>query len=118
MSDEKKYTERELILAKREGYMRHCEKFCARINKEEANVSAVVEYPLPKVTRPRVVKDSVGMEFRFIADNQPPLVEWRNTLTEEKLWRVSTVCNGVAVNAERAKLWADLVANPTEEVDA
>lgn len=132
MSDEKKYTERELVLAKRNafvdgsywGYNASQESAAKSVgvlgawSRACADMASESAYPLPKVTRPRVVRDSVGMEFRFIAENEPPFVEWRNTLTEKKLWRVSAAGDGVAVNAERAKLWADLVANPTEEVEA
>ena len=108
MSDEKKYTERDLILAKREGYMRHCEKFCARINKEDANVSAVVEYPLPKVTRPRVVRRADGCELRLSGTE----LQYRRPGNE---WYTY---NGMYIDENNRSALLDLLANPTEEVDA
>lgn len=66
-------------------------------------------FPLPKVTRPRVVKDSAGYEWRC-NDNH---LEWRLTRdwhrpVDGASWRLSP---------DNVRLWADLLANPTEEVD-
>ena len=58
MSDEKKYTERDLILAKREGYVRHCLQML--MSKQYAETDAALLFPLPKVTRPRVVQRTDG----------------------------------------------------------
>lgn len=63
------------------------------------------KYPLPTVTRPRVVKDEFGTPWRVGADGD--------------LRHQSAGCWGsapVRVTMNRVTLWADLLANPTEEV--
>lgn len=74
-------------------------------------------YPLPKVTRPRVLKDPEGnYEYRITGDGE---VQFRHTsdigewidLTGAPMW----VGN---MTVARVRVWADLLANPTEEVEA
>ena len=83
---------------------------------------ARLRYPLPRVTRPRVVTDArfgKAREFR-ICDGQ-----FQTRSAKNSVW--SCIENGhhgkgdgfgLAIDAERVTLWADLLANPTEEVDA
>lgn len=110
MSDEKKYTERDLILAKREGFSKHCQHTC-KVSKDFADREAAAEYPLPKVVRLRVVLDEERQE------------EWSLDRTVfmsrdsgSKFW--TRAVGLVQVTPSRVRVWADLLANPTEEVDA
>lgn len=111
MSDEKQYTERDLVLAKREGFVEGNGSMvfldpCAR---------AAIRYPLPKVTRPRVVKDvklSSRLSFNFrvkkgvLRWESPGQGDW----TAFDLWLDDD-------HPIIGPVWADLLANPTEEVE-
>lgn len=76
-------------------------------------------YPLPKVTRPRVVPDPHGGSA----------LEWSVRTDDTGKSRIAvqrrhdpggfrTSFDGIYVTAERVALWADLLANPTEQVEA
>ena len=106
MSDEQKYTERDLILAKREGYVRHCLQML--MSKQYAETDAALLFPLPKVTRPRVVRREDGCELRLFGTELQ--FRWRND--EWKCY------NGMCVDEINRSALLDLLANPTEEVDA
>lgn len=132
MSDEKKYTERDLVLAKQEAFVegslltfRHFDCSLgseAGLKWRGSSNLAAERYPLPKVTRPRVVQDphERGMRWRVLRDKDQHGVTYLeynafNTGADAS-WRtgLGTYC----ATAERVALWADLLANPTEEVDA
>jgi hypothetical protein len=68
-------------------------------------------YPLPMVTRPRVVTDSFAIAWR-LADGA---LEFR--LSQSAPWRVTPHYGPMGVTVERIRLWADLLANPTEQVE-
>jgi hypothetical protein len=72
-------------------------------------------YPLPKVTRPRVVRDRFGEKWRVAPESGETHLEWQDrnndTRWEKKL-------GNLVVTFDRVALWADLLANPTEEVEA
>ena len=116
MSDEKKYTERDLVLAKREA-------FCAGRGAAFVHYDigapqgkawpgsahlAAERYPLPKVTRPRVVTREDGCQLRISGGQLQ--YKWL-----DGDWREYGSINWTP--AQRAAM-ADLLANPTEEVDA
>lgn len=111
MSDEKQYTERDLVLAKREGYVLHCTQLCG--NDEMAAARAVGLFPLPKRTQPRVVKDGYGIEWRM----NDGTLEWKGDSSRGR-WEPSSAYGALAIGSKRVALWANLLANPTEEVDA
>lgn len=70
-------------------------------------------YPLPKVTRPRVVTDRYGVSWK-IDDG-----ELRNLCDGEWTGSVRTLDGGIlAPTLDRVKLWADLLERPDEEVEA
>jgi hypothetical protein len=126
MSDEKKYTEREVIQRERRAF---CEGVSAGPVMGEpwlgTGAEAVKRYPLPKVTRPRVV-----------ADPHSWLVERDEAFGKVAVyWTVASAAaavnpcdhDGVLLQAPtpmarptaaRIALWADLLARPTEEVEA
>lgn len=70
-------------------------------------------YPLPKVTRPREKKDCAGVRWRALGST----VQW--CLYPDGNWNdVDTRgCGAMYLTVERVILIADLLANPTEEVD-
>lgn len=88
-----------------------------------SDVLAAEMYPLPRVTRPRVVADQCGprgpQEFRFVDgvfQIRAPGEAWQCLNFGTVL--VDSQIHGVGVTPERVALWADLIAHPTEEVEA
>lgn len=90
---------------------------------------ATRRYPLPKVTRPRVVKDPMGATNEH---GQPVLwkaIEWGvpgdSRYAVVCSWNDGAWFDGYAphrghslvATKERVALWADLLAKPTEEVE-
>jgi hypothetical protein len=75
---------------------------------------AVVRYPLPTVTvtRPRVLEDEYGCEWRLVHGH----IEWRGLGQPwgDKLARESV---SLTITQRRAEVIATLVANPTETVE-
>lgn len=111
--DEKRYTERDLILAKRQGYAaRMWESLCMTDAEVRATIAA--RYPLPKATRPRVVADphDSRIEWRAPEDSLRSHLFHREGRSD---WTAGL--GSLCVTRQRVALWADLLANPTEEVD-
>jgi hypothetical protein len=108
VSEEKKHTERDLVMAKREGWVasenaasrEECYGFC----RHEAEMRAAEAFPLPKVTRPRVVTRG---QSQFRVENGVVMAR----LSNAEGWRESAFHT-----AEWVRTLADLLANPTEEV--
>lgn len=116
MNDEKKYTERDLILAKREGWLACYDAFPWHgLRMKDDAVKR--RYPLPKkkVERPRVVRDPHDPDvprpslWRYVAGE----FEF-DTGVGEPRWQRRY---GTPITPERVKLWADLLSNPTELVE-
>lgn len=118
---QKLYTERELVLAQREafidGYITENDCTCDWTSgcsccRNVGTARAAARYPLPKVTRPRVVKDEHGGEWCFRAwPKDSALLMYRKS-----------GCIGWSneipmVSLELAPVLADLFANPTEECE-
>ena len=108
------YTERELVLAQRDAYARGLGEG-TQYWGDDAVAKARHEYPLPKVTRPRVVDDP-HVFSQFKADGGK--LYWRGGNTG--WYAFDNVANPPAFlpTEERVRLWADLLANPTEEVES
>lgn len=112
MSDEKRYTERDLVLAQRVGYVT-CRVEHGYLDKAARSVyerQAAQKYPLPTRTVPRVVM------------SEPDDLAWRCVCGQIEYrignkWRRADGEHSVAVTPERVALWADLLAHPTEEVE-
>lgn len=140
MSDEKKYTEREVIKREREAfcagvYTTHNDQRDSRnakadsgvyewhalydrphLNIEKAEKFAAERYPLPKVVRPRVLKDSEGTQWRVNSDGRlefRTIDDWHVMLAESGHGLYGTA---LKPNGNRCRLWADLFENPTETV--
>lgn len=105
MSAEKKYTEREMVFAKRDAFVQG--------NRFQATPNAIGEarrrYPFPKVERPRVRGDGYSdFEWRVVDGK----LQWRRAGSG---W--NTHNTSFEVTTERAAIWNDLFTNPTEWVD-
>lgn len=68
-------------------------------------------FPLPKIERPRVVKDKSDYSWRIVEGD----IEWCRNFVWNSLARPG--CEGMYITAERAILLADLIARPCELVD-
>lgn len=116
MSDEKKYTERDLVMAKREGFLEaHSWARVGIAGDHEAERLAATKYPLPKRTQRREAIDPHTDSRVWSFDVDRPRIVWRWKARRDVLWTSDLA--GVFVTPERVALWADLIANPTEEVD-
>ena len=116
--DTKRYTEREYVTAQREAYVKGAQKWacysCAD-NIDIPQAQAKHDYPLPRVTRPRVVRDEYGRQWRaingdlFFREDGMPFADkrgWRGI--DDEQWHL---------DSHLIPTWADLLANPTEIVD-
>lgn len=121
VSAPKLYTERDIVLAKRLGcererliFLRSCGG-SANGDAREARAYAAHEYPLPKIVRPRVVRDlsiDTSREFRVIGER----FEARNFTEPGGEWTISAF-GGWCLDVHVVRLFADLLASPTEEID-
>ena len=119
MSDEKKYTQRDLVLAQREAFRDGAQAlyyhevipagpslFSDALDEVRENIDK--RYPFPRVTRPRVVRDTAGDQWR-IRDGK---LEVNCSFGWESAVSVTDI------DMETLKRLSDLLANPTETVDA
>jgi hypothetical protein len=114
VSAEKKYTDRELIESERAAFL-------AGINAKPsigdpwrgAACEAAARYPMPKVKRQRIVTEKNGRQWRF--DD----THFHTRSAIDRLWMVMGDRDGptLSLTVERVELWADLLENPTEEVE-
>jgi hypothetical protein len=113
VSDEKKYTERDLVMAKREAFVEGAVLWRCYYTQDSARAAAERRHPLPKVTRPRVVADPHDGEVMWSYDvgGFRATAKYRNAMP---LVRISEAHH---MTHARAEMWADLLANPLEEVD-
>ncbi len=70
-------------------------------------------YPLPKVTRPRVVRDPEFCEFKWSMGGHGLMLQQFDRKPEH----YPRPGEGLDATRSRVVVWADLLANPTEEVD-
>lgn len=117
--EEKTYTEREVMLAKREAFIAGAnfrDLYCACSARKVcgAEDEAKARFPLPKVTRPRVRFDPHDRNAEWRCEAGYLQVRWF-----ENAWqRYPRDGEAMNVTAERVRVWADLFAHPTWEVDA
>jgi hypothetical protein len=62
MSTQKLYTEREMVMAQREAFEAGADAYACFVPWKGSAAEAAVRYPLPKVTRPRVVRDAEAVD--------------------------------------------------------
>ncbi len=104
MSDEKQYTERDMVLARREGARVALYTPVSGCTVQQAIDTASRLFPLPKVTRPRVV---AGLRAQYkVVDG---VVHGRSNASFD--WRVSA-----SIHVDDVVRVANLLANPTEEI--
>lgn len=111
---EKKYTERDLVLAKREGFAAgflDARPVLCR-DMDQASGRAKDVYRLPKIERTRTVKDPCMAHVVWRADGYG-MIWWARTASDDE-WS-----NAVTwpITADRVALWAALLASPTELVE-
>jgi hypothetical protein len=123
VSDEKKYTECEVVRRERDAFERGCWTVL-RHQRDGGSWPgslplAAERYPFPKVTRPRVVRDPHTTEFNWSTAPRADLKEGHlRVVSVTRLgMRTHESLANVHVTDERVKVWADLLANPTEEVE-
>lgn len=118
MNDEKKYTERDVVERERRAFLNgivalHLQKEIPSgpsVGRAVDRARAMTNrtYPLPTVARPRVVRDGHGLEWKWEYGQL-----WMRQ-TPASVW----LCASPPMISEGARLpLADLLANPTEEVD-
>lgn len=116
MSDEKKYTERELVMAKRNAFYDGANWASSSGSWVGAADEAKRRFPLPRRIVPRVVKESSGLygdvEWRSVGG----ALEW---CKDGRQWRSANNDNksGMFITPHRVVLLAELLANPTMEID-
>ena len=110
MSAEKKYTERDMIVRERRAFVEGA-NYGATGATMRIYSEAEHRYPLPKVTRPRVVTDEYGDLWKF----ENGVFRWSNCHKDAIQWE--HVNPAWAPTATLVTLWAALLANPTETVE-
>ena len=84
----------------------------------EAKRTAEERYPLPRITRPRVVQDSTGVYWRVVVAHDDARIEYAELFAPGRFTDVTCFRPGMpGVSPERVALWADLLARPAEEID-
>jgi hypothetical protein len=122
MADAKMVSEREAILRERAAVNEALRVLCQRGGErflgalpqdwEGSLTFAAKLHPLPQVERPRVVPDGQGLAWRMVCG----LLEFRwEQEPRDRNWYKATE-NVVEITHPRIRLWADLLANPTELV--
>ena len=71
-------------------------------------MEAMKRYPMPTVEVPRVVNDPTLKDYEWSVSNG--IVRWRDRNGSGD-WSIAPEA---VVTVDRVKLWADLIANPTE----
>ena len=117
MSDDmKRYTAREYVMAQREAFKAGVDEGRDSRLVFLVDARSKLLYPLPRVSRPRVVRDADGTEWRVFGDLQfRHFGEWRH---HSRYPSGAFSRYYLPIDAEHAPLWADLFANPTETVEA
>lgn len=131
MSDEKKYTERELVEAQRWAFISGSD-WRWRVQNHQSNITPIDRrvnpggwttaleetagqelYPMPKVRRTRVLPVDNKLEVKY----EDGKFWHRDTSIPWDQWTQSYGKHSMAVTPDRVRAWAELLARPTEEVD-
>lgn len=124
MSDAKTYTEREKVLAERAAYRRGVSDFhlepeipdgpACGAARDRLLARITEEYPLPKVTRPRVVHiptNTGSFDLRVIGGR----IEWANRGRGD--WTLYGAIETDQQSSRMLRAFADLLDSPMEEVE-
>lgn len=112
---EKKYTQRDLVMAKRAAFADGYYASRPATAYDWCYGEAKRRYQLPKVTRPRVVRDKEWFRAEWKSDGCN--IFWR---LDRGAWSryPESIDRALAwPDKARVAIWADLLANPTEEVE-
>jgi hypothetical protein len=127
MTDPKTLSEKEAVMRERVAFAKgmrenRCDpQVCACPACATAIHEATRRYPLPRIRRPRVVADNREghrREFRVFEG------QMQTRSIRQPYWscvengHTNADGTGLAIDAVRVKLWADLLASPLEEVEA
>lgn len=118
MSDnsEKKYTEKDAILLKRQAYMEGMSMMPSfvTLTPDTLQREAKRRFPLPRVTRPRVVTENpFGLEYRAVRRPDGLLVIERRLAHSAEKWSEPNL----TLDPARVKFLAELLATPDETVE-
>jgi hypothetical protein len=119
---DKTVTEREAVLRERAAYTRGVVEGrthnAPRWSSDAIAIRAGRHYPRPTVTRPRVVRDPLdaSIEWTVLYDH----LHWRRVAGDSATdWMLGPQGAPLGrVTAELCRVWADLLANPNEDVEA
>lgn len=115
LSRDASVSERDAVLRERAAAIRALAYFHVYSTPAERDGFVRNMFPLPKISRPRVVTESsTGSLARWRVTNGE--LEWSR---QREGWSAlaTSAARGMYITAERAILLADLLANPTEEVE-
>lgn len=117
-------TERQMVLREREAFVRGAGwrlriwQRALRVDHtqgEDEIAESLQCYPLPKVTRPRVLIDECGMAWKhedgafwYSLSARPGFLDWKRNDPSDVIHELTTT---------RVHLWADLLARPVEQVE-
>jgi hypothetical protein len=109
-------TERETVLRERAAFLAGRLDIASNgmiAANADVNARAAERYPLPKVTRPRVVEDPTidGIEWSLVCGS----IRIGTSMEIARGYPRSN--ERIPPTASRVALWADLFAHPTEEVE-
>lgn len=118
-------TERECVLRERAAYQMGVEAmWIQRDVPDTAPIRAAFRrmmgeadqhYPLPKATRSRIVEEPGEPQYRYcVIDGE---VVWDAHIRNGPAWKDLYEPDAPRATADRVRIWADLLADPTEEVD-
>lgn len=117
MNDEKKYTERDLVMAKREGLRVGLLGEAKQRGNDELEILAKHYFPLPVRVVPRVVDDpepDYDQQWRVVNGRlqySPWRGEWSDAEPKNNVGSRTATC--MTMTPKRVAMWADLFANPT-----
>lgn len=118
MSDEKTVTEREAVERERAAWLACDMEFATERNRaklyDQSKRVAAERYPLPKVTRPRVVT-VYDPELRADIDIRVTVGQLQWKRRDALVWQSFT--RSLDAEKRMAKAVLDVAANPTEEVE-
>lgn len=103
-------TERDKQLLRREGFAAAMRKGIG-LSFDYAEESAAAAYPLPPITRPRVVADSESFKQFCVVNGQ---LLWR--VADGVEWERVNSTVAFSITPNRVRVWHDLLTNPTEDV--
>lgn len=113
--EDEDYSRREIFIARQA----FADGVCARPVLGDAWYGAEAEaakrYPLPMVTRPRVVKDETGPAGTYYWRVDRGVLQHTTSL-DAGMWEPLAI--GMYITVPRVHLLAELLANPTETVEA